>query len=80
MVSVALLGKVVVLSALLTWLLLLLLWPSPAFLLLLPQDPRVVVSALMKLAGGSPTLAAELNADAFLRQVGLQHLCLCLAV
>eukprot|EP00887_Chlorella_sp_A99_P002255 scaffold10.g2255.t1 len=31
-------------------------------------DPRVVMSALMKLAGGSPALAAELNTDAFLRQ------------
>ena len=28
----------------------------------------MVVSALMKLAGGAPTLAAELNVDAFLRQ------------
>ncbi len=28
------------------------------------QDPRVVVSALMKLAGGSPSFAAELNVDA----------------
>ena len=36
--------------------------------LLVAQDARVVVSALMKLAGGSPTLAAELNVDAFLRQ------------
>jgi hypothetical protein len=34
-----------------------------------PQDPRVVVSALMKLAGGSPSLAKELNVDAFLKQV-----------
>lgn len=33
------------------------------------QDPRVVVSALMKLAGGSPSLAKELNVDAFLQQV-----------
>ena len=32
------------------------------------QDSRVVASALMKLAGGSPTLAGELNVDAFLRQ------------
>jgi len=30
----------------------------------------VVISALMKLAGGSPSLAKELNVDAFLRQVG----------
>lgn len=36
--------------------------------LLVAQDPRVVMSALMKLAGGSPALAAELNTDAFLRQ------------
>ena len=28
----------------------------------------MVVSALMKLAGGAPTLASELNVDAFLRQ------------
>ena len=32
---------------------------------------RVVMSALMKLAGGSPTFSHELNVDAFLRQVGL---------
>lgn len=36
--------------------------------LLVAQDSRVVASALMKLAGGSPALAAELNVDAFLRQ------------
>lgn len=36
--------------------------------LLVAQDPRVVMSALMKLAGGSPSLASELNVDAFLRQ------------
>ena len=29
------------------------------------------MSALMKLAGGSPTFSHELNVDAFLRQVGL---------
>lgn len=29
----------------------------------------MVVSSLMKLAGGSPALAGELNVDAFLRQV-----------
>jgi hypothetical protein len=40
----------------------------PAFVTCL-QDPRVVVSALMKLAGGSPSLAKELNVDAFLQQV-----------
>ena len=37
--------------------------------LLVAQDSRVVVSALMKLAGGSPTLSKELNIDAFLEQV-----------
>ena len=31
-------------------------------------EPRVVVSALMKLAGGAPSLAGELSADAFLQQ------------
>jgi Zn-dependent protease with chaperone function len=31
-------------------------------------DARVVISALMKLAGGSPSLAAELSVDAFLAQ------------
>lgn len=36
--------------------------------LLVVQDYKVVVSSLMKLAGGSPSLAAELNVDAFLRQ------------
>ncbi|GAB4814080.1 hypothetical protein N2152v2_001126 [Parachlorella kessleri] len=36
--------------------------------LLVAQDSRVVVSALMKLAGGSPAIAHELNIDAFLRQ------------
>ncbi len=38
--------------------------------LLVAQDHRVVISALMKLAGGSPKLNAELNVEAFLRQVG----------
>ena len=33
------------------------------------QDAKVVVSALMKLAGGSPSYASELNVDAFLKQV-----------
>lgn len=37
------------------------------FLLLL----QVVIGALMKLAGGSPSFANELNVDAFLQQVGL---------
>ncbi len=36
--------------------------------LLVAQDPRVVASVLMKLAGGSPSLAAQLNLDAFLAQ------------
>lgn len=36
--------------------------------LLVVQDPRVVMSLLMKLAGGSPQLAPHLNLDAFLDQ------------
>ncbi len=36
--------------------------------LLVSQNPRVVASVLMKLTGGSPTLAAQLNLDAFLEQ------------
>lgn len=36
--------------------------------LLATQDPKVVMSLLMKLAGGSPTLAPQLNLDAFLTQ------------
>ncbi|GAX74859.1 hypothetical protein CEUSTIGMA_g2305.t1 [Chlamydomonas eustigma] len=36
--------------------------------LLVAQDPKVVVAALMKLAGGSPSFANELNVDAFLEQ------------
>lgn len=36
--------------------------------LLVAQDPRVVASVLMKLSGGSPTLAPLLNLDAFLEQ------------
>lgn len=36
--------------------------------LLVAQDSRVVISALMKLAGGTPKLAAELNVDEFLKQ------------
>lgn len=36
--------------------------------LLATQDPRVVMSVLMKLSGGSPTLAPQLNLDAFLEQ------------
>ena len=37
--------------------------------LLVAQDHRVVISSLMKLAGGSPKLNAELNVEAFLKQV-----------
>lgn len=36
--------------------------------LLAVQEPRVVMSVLMKLAGGSPTLAPKLNLDAFVAQ------------
>lgn len=36
--------------------------------LLVAQDAKVVMSVLMKLAGGSPSLAHELNVDAFLEQ------------
>ena len=36
--------------------------------LLVAQDARVVISALMKLAGGSPKVARELNVDEFLNQ------------
>ncbi|MGF1496010.1 MAG: M48 family metallopeptidase [Elainellaceae cyanobacterium] len=36
--------------------------------LLVAQDARVVASVLMKLAGGSPSLVAQLNLDAFLEQ------------
>lgn len=36
--------------------------------LLVAQDARVVASVLMKLAGGSPSLAGQLNLDAFLDQ------------
>lgn len=36
--------------------------------LLATQDSKVVSSVLMKLAGGSPTLAPQLNLDAFLAQ------------
>ncbi|KAH7352415.1 hypothetical protein KP509_19G043600 [Ceratopteris richardii] len=36
--------------------------------LLVTQDPKVVVSVLMKLSGGSPSLAKQLNVDAFLKQ------------
>ncbi|MGC1248402.1 MAG: M48 family metallopeptidase [Spirulinaceae cyanobacterium] len=36
--------------------------------LLATQDPKVVMSVLMKLAGGSPKLAPQLNLDAFIEQ------------
>jgi Zn-dependent protease with chaperone function len=36
--------------------------------LLAVQDPKVVASVLMKLAGGSPSLVNQLNLDAFLAQ------------
>lgn len=36
--------------------------------LLVAQDPKVVMSVLMKLAGGCPSLADQLNVDAFLEQ------------
>lgn len=36
--------------------------------LLASQDPKVVMSVLMKLTGGSPTLASQLNLDAFIEQ------------
>lgn len=36
--------------------------------LLVSQNPRVVMSVLMKLAGGSPSLAPQLNLDAFIDQ------------
>lgn len=36
--------------------------------LLVAQNPQVVASVLMKLAGGSPTLAPQLNVEAFLAQ------------
>lgn len=36
--------------------------------LLATQNPRTVASVLMKLAGGSPILASQLNLDAFLAQ------------
>ncbi len=36
--------------------------------LLAVQDPKVVMSVLMKLAGGSPTLSPQLNLEAFIEQ------------
>lgn len=37
--------------------------------LLVIQDPKVVMSLLMKLTGGSPSLASKLNLEAFMEQV-----------
>ncbi len=37
--------------------------------LLVAQDPKIVMSVLMKLTGGSPTLAPKLNLEAFMDQV-----------
>ncbi|XP_022774259.1 uncharacterized protein LOC111316549 isoform X2 [Durio zibethinus] len=36
--------------------------------LLVAQDPKAVISVLMKLAGGCPSMADQLNVDAFLEQ------------
>ena len=36
--------------------------------LLATQDPKTIMSVLMKLAGGSPTLAPQLNLEAFIEQ------------
>ena len=36
--------------------------------LLVAQNPRTVMSVLMKLAGGSPSLSSQLNLDAFIAQ------------
>ena len=36
--------------------------------LLVSQDPKIVMSVLMKLTGGSPSLASQLNLDAFIDQ------------
>ncbi|MBE9138568.1 M48 family metallopeptidase [Nodosilinea sp. LEGE 07088] len=36
--------------------------------LLVAQDPRIVASLMMKLCGGSPSLADQLNVDAFIDQ------------
>ncbi|XVF16202.1 hypothetical protein REPUB_Repub10bG0011600 [Reevesia pubescens] len=36
--------------------------------LLVAQDPKVIISVLMKLAGGCPSMADQLNVDAFLEQ------------
>ncbi len=36
--------------------------------LLATQDPKIIMSVLMKLAGGSPSLAPQLNLEAFIEQ------------
>ena len=36
--------------------------------LVVAQDHKIVISTLMKLAGGSPTLSQKLNVDAFIKQ------------
>lgn len=36
--------------------------------LLATQDPKIIMSVLMKLAGGSPSLASQLNLEAFVEQ------------
>ncbi len=36
--------------------------------LLATQDPKLIMSVLMKLAGGSPTISPQLNLDAFIEQ------------
>ena len=36
--------------------------------LVVAQDHKVVISTLMKLAGGSPSLSQKLNVDAFIKQ------------
>jgi Zn-dependent protease with chaperone function len=41
--------------------------------LLVAQDSHVVASVLMKLTGGSPSLASQLNLDAFLEQARSYH-------
>ena len=36
--------------------------------LLANQDPKIILSVLMKLAGGYPSLALQLNLEAFIEQ------------
>ena len=43
-------------------------WAGKTAALLVSQDPKTVISVLMKLSGGSPLLAPLLNVDAFLAQ------------